>query len=132
MDIIFLHDFKTKTLIGIYPWERVVPQTIQLDLEIALPTSRACQSDNIEDALDYALIIERINEILANRHFSLLEALAEHIAQTILTEFQSPWVKVSIAKLGIIRGVKKLGVRIERKTDIEHSKNITSMDSNLI
>ena len=118
MDIIILHDFKAKTLIGIYPWERIVPQTIQLDLEIALPTSRACQSDKIEDALDYALIIERINEILANRHFSLLEALAEHIAQTILTEFHSPWVKVSVAKLGIIRGVKKLGVCIERSADV--------------
>lgn len=118
MDIIFLHDFKAKTLIGIYPWERVVPQTIQLDLEIALPTSRACQSDQIEDALDYALIIERINKILAEKHFSLLEALAEHIAQTILTEFKSPWVKVSVAKLGIIRGVEKLGVRIVRSADI--------------
>lgn len=115
MDIIFLHDFKAKTLIGIYPWERKVPQTIQLDLEIALPTSRACQSDNIEDALDYALIIKRIHEILTDKHFSLLEALAEYIAQTILKEFQSPWVKVSVAKLGIIRGVKKLGVCIERR-----------------
>ncbi|MBY0474338.1 MAG: dihydroneopterin aldolase [Nitrosomonas sp.] len=117
MDIIFLHDFKAKTLIGIYPWERIVPQTIQIDLEIALPTSRACQSDNIQDALDYALIIERINEILTKHHFSLLEALAEYIAQTILTEFQSPWVKISVAKLGIIRGVKKLGVCIERTPD---------------
>lgn len=117
MDIIFLHDFKVKTLIGIYPWERKVRQTIQIDLEIALPTSYACQSDNIEDALDYALIIGRINEILVNKHFSLLEALAEHIAQTILTEFKSPWVKVSVAKLGIIPGVKKLGVRIEREVD---------------
>lgn len=114
MDIIFLHEFKVKTLIGIYPWERRVRQTIQIDLEIALPTSRACQTDNIEDALNYALIIERINEILSNKHFSLLEALAEHIAQTILTEFRSPWVKVSVAKLGIIRGVKKLGICIER------------------
>ena len=110
MDIIFLHDFRAKTLIGIYPWERIVPQTIQIDLEIALPTSRACQSDDIHDALDYALIIERIKNILKEKHFSLLEALAEHI----LTEFQSPWVKVSVAKLGIIRGVNKLGVRIER------------------
>ncbi|AEJ00244.1 dihydroneopterin aldolase [Nitrosomonas sp. Is79A3] len=116
MDIIFLHDFKAKTLIGIYPWERKVPQTIQLDLEIALPTSLACQTDNIEDALDYALIIGRINEILANKQFSLLEALAEHIAQTILIEFHSPWIKVSVAKLGIIRGVKKLGVCIERSS----------------
>ncbi|MBS0300104.1 MAG: dihydroneopterin aldolase [Proteobacteria bacterium] len=117
MDIIFLHDLKAKTLIGVYPWERIVPQTIQLDLEIALPSSRACQSDNINDALDYALIVERINDILTNKHFSLLEALAEHIAQTILSEFHSPWVKVSVAKLGIIRGVKKLGVRIERKAN---------------
>mgnify|MGYP003454729142 CR=1 FL=1 len=114
MDIIFLHNFRAKTLIGIYPWERIVPQTIQIDLEIALPTSRACQSDDIHDALDYALIIERIKNILKEKHFSLLEALAEHIAQIILTEFQSPWVKVSVAKLGIIRGVNKLGVRIER------------------
>lgn len=118
MDIIFLHDFKVKTLIGIYPWERMVQQTIRIDLEIALPTSRACQTDRIEDALDYALIIERINDILANRHFSLLEALAEHIAQTVLTEFKSPWIKVSVAKLGIIRGVKRLGVCIERKASL--------------
>lgn len=119
MDIIFLHDFKAKTLIGIYPWERKVPQAIQLDLEIALPTSRACKTDKIEDALDYALVIKRINEILAEKHFSLLEALAEHIAQTILKEFKSPWIKVSIAKLGIIRGVKKLGICIERRSDAE-------------
>lgn len=116
MDIIFLHDFKAKTLIGVYPWERIVPQTIRLDLEIALPTSRACQTDNIDDALDYALIVGRINDILTNQHFSLLEALAEHIAHTILTEFHSPWVKVSVAKLGILRGVKRLGVRIERSS----------------
>lgn len=118
MDIIFLHDFKAKTLIGIYPWEKKVAQTIQLDLEIALPQNHACQTDNFDDALDYAVIVERIHHILAEKHFSLLEALAEHIAQTILTEFKSPWVKVSVAKLGIIRGVKKLGVCIERKSTL--------------
>ncbi|SFE13766.1 dihydroneopterin aldolase [Nitrosomonas sp. Nm166] len=122
MDIIFLHDFKAKTLIGIYPWERKVPQTIQVDLEIALPSSNACKSDRIEDALDYALVTKRISEILAEKHFSLLEALAEHIAQTILKEFKSPWVKVSVAKLGIIRGVKKLGVCIERRSDTSGSQ----------
>lgn len=116
MDIIFLHDFKIKTLIGIYPWEKKVAQTIELNLEIALPTSRACLTDNLEDALDYSLIIQRINDTLASQHFGLLEALAEHVAQIILTEFNSPWVKVSVAKLGIIRGIRKLGVCIERKS----------------
>ena len=118
MDIIFLHELKAKTLIGIYPWERRVAQTIQLDLEIALPTSKACQTDNFEDALDYALIVKRINEILSQKQFSILEALAEHIAQIILMEFKSPWVKVSVAKLSMIRGVKKIGISIERKSKI--------------
>jgi dihydroneopterin aldolase len=116
MDIIFLHELKAKTLIGIYPWERQVTQTIQIDLEIALPTSKVCQTDSFEDALDYTLIVKRINETLSQKQFSLLEALAEHIAQNILTEFKSPWVKVSVAKLSMIRGVKKLGVCIERGT----------------
>jgi dihydroneopterin aldolase len=43
------------------------PKPIQLDLEIALPNSRACKTDSIEDALDYALIVEYINESLAEK-----------------------------------------------------------------
>ena len=124
MDIIFLHEIKVKTLIGIYPWERSAAQTIQLDLEIALPTSRACLTDNFEDALDYALVVQRINETLSQRHFSLLEALAEHIAQMILTEFMSPWVKISVAKLSAIRSVKKLGVCIERRCEDSTPKTV--------
>jgi len=114
MDIIFIYELKAKTLIGIYPWERKVAQTVQLDLEIALPTSKPCQTDNFEDTLDYASIVKRINESLSQKQFSLLEALAEHIAQIILTEFESPWTKVSVAKLSMIRDVKKVGVCIER------------------
>ena len=117
MDIIFLQELKVKTLIGIYPWELKVAQTIQLDLEVALPSSRACYTDRFEDALDYALIVQRIHEMLAQKHFSLLEALAEHIAQIILTEFKSPWVRISVAKLSAIRGVKKVGVCIERRQE---------------
>ena len=116
MDIIFLRELKVVTLIGIYEREKRVPQTLQLDLEIALPNSRACRSDDIKDALDYAQVAQHIQTVLSNGHFSLLEALAEHIAQFILTEFKSPWVKVSVAKLGVLRGVKKLGVCIERGT----------------
>ncbi len=29
-------------------------------------------------------------------------------------EFGAPWVKISIAKVGIIKGVKRVGVHIER------------------
>ncbi len=114
MDIIFLRELKVDTLIGVYEWEKRVPQTLQLDLEITLPHSRACQSDDIKDALDYANIVRDIQSALASRHFNLLEALAETIAQMLLNDFKSPWVKVSVAKLNAIRGSRMVGVSIER------------------
>jgi dihydroneopterin aldolase len=56
----------------------------------------------------------RIQSELASRHFSLLEALAEHIAQILLNEFKAPWAKISVAKLQAIRGSKMVGICIER------------------
>ncbi|MDX8400254.1 MAG: dihydroneopterin aldolase [Gallionellaceae bacterium] len=114
MDIIFLRELKIDTLIGVYEWEKRVPQTLQIDLEIALPDSRACQTDNIDDALNYADIVLHLKEVLTSRHFHLLEALSEHIAQIIINDFKAPWVKVSVAKLQAIRGSKMVGICIER------------------
>lgn len=114
MDIIFLNEFRAETIIGVYPWEREVPQTIQLDLEIGLPHSRAGSSDDVADTIDYGKVAERIHEVLAQKHFSLVEALAEHLAQLIMTEFGAPWTRISITKLGLIRGIKRLGITIER------------------
>jgi dihydroneopterin aldolase len=114
MDIIFLRELKVTTLIGIYEREKLVPQTLQIDLDIALPNSRACISDDIKDALDYAQVAQHIQTVLSEGHFSLLETLAEHIAQIILKDFNAPWVKVSVAKLQAIRNCKMVGISIER------------------
>lgn len=114
MDIIFLRELRIDTRIGVYEWEKLAPQTLQIDLEIALPNSRACVSDDIDDALDYAKVVAHIQEVLQSRHFNLLEALAEHIAQILLDDFRAPWVKVCVGKLQAIRGSKMVGICIER------------------
>ena len=46
--------------------------------------------------------------------FRLVEALAEAIAQTVLTEFRVPWVRVRINKKGAVRDATDVGVEIER------------------
>ncbi len=51
MDMIFLSEVKVQTRLGVPEWERMVPQTIVLDLEIAMPHSRSCQTDEIDDRL---------------------------------------------------------------------------------
>jgi len=34
-----------------------------------------------------------------------------------VNDFRAPWVRLSVAKLGHIRGVRKVGVLIERRRD---------------
>lgn len=113
MDTIFISDFRLEILIGVYEWERRVPQTVQLDLEIALPP-REKRSDRIGDTIDYSKVVSRIEQSLDDNRFLLVEALAEHIAQLVLTEFGAPWIRTSVTKLGALKGVKRLGVTIER------------------
>ncbi|MBP9608922.1 MAG: dihydroneopterin aldolase, partial [Laribacter sp.] len=79
-----------------------------------IPSEAPCHSDNIGDTIHYGVVVERLRATLAEQHFLLIEALAEHIARIVREEFGAPWVRVAVTKLGILPGVKKVGVQIER------------------
>lgn len=116
MDILFLRDFRLDLIIGIYEWERKITQPVKLDLEIGLPEHKAGQSDDVADTIDYGAVADRVKDSLTRRPqpIALVEAVAEHVAQIVLNEFGAPWVKVSVTKFAIVRGVKELGICIER------------------
>ncbi len=114
MDIIFLNEVKVQTKLGVPAWERMVAQTIVLDIEIAMPNSDSCKTDQINDTIDYGSVVAKIREQLTIQSFQLVEALAEDLCQMIMNDFGAPWVKIKVAKPGILPGVKALGVIIER------------------
>lgn len=114
MDIIFIEELRAETWIGIYPREKAVPQTVEITLHIGVSTTSAGASDDIRDTVDYAVVVERLRKDLAASHFNLLEKLTEHIATWLLENFAAQWVRVSVAKLGMMPGVKRVGVVIER------------------
>ena len=117
MDSIFIRELRADAWIGIYEWEKLRPQTLDFNLEIGLDTHRAGESDKIRDTIDYGKVVERIRADLKEQHFKLLEALAEHITQVILNDFNAKWVKISVAKIAHMRGVKLVGVTISRSRD---------------
>ena len=123
MDTIFLEQVKVQTKLGVPDWERLVAQTIILDIEIGIDLSKSCKSDSIDDTIDYGTVVSRIRETLNQNSFKLVEALAEHICQLILTEFGGLSVKVRVAKPGILPGLKALGVVIERNHKSTQEEN---------
>lgn len=114
MDIVYLHNLRVDALIGVWEWERRVKQTVLIDIDMATDISNAAKTDSIDDTVNYKAVTKRVISIAEDSKFFLVEALAEHIAQTILSEFGIPWVRIRINKQGAVRDVKDVGVVIER------------------
>ena len=115
MNTIFIHDLRVSTRIGVYDWERELPQTIRIDVDIELPSSRPFESGEHADSVDYAAVVKRINRFAADNPHPLLERFTEAIATLVLDEFGAPGVKVRVAKLGALPGVREIGVTISRR-----------------
>lgn len=113
MDFIFIDDMRVEAHVGIFPREQAAAQTLEISLTFGVPDA-AAKNDDIADTIRYDTVIERIREELAARHFNLLETLGEYVIALMLDEFNATWVKISIAKLGIMKGVRRVGVQIER------------------
>ncbi len=114
MDIVFIRDLQIETVIGIYDWERKVRQIVSLDIDMASDIKKAADSDNIDDTLSYKTVAKRLIAFVEQSEFELVEALAEKICEIILEEFNVPWVRLTLRKLGAVRGSKSVGVIIER------------------
>ena len=60
-------------------------------------------------------LVERLcRKELAERHFNLIETLGEFVVKLLFDEFGAPWVKIRIAKIGVKKGVRRVGVYIQR------------------
>jgi dihydroneopterin aldolase len=116
MDTVFISGLRIETRIGVYEWEQRGAQTIELDLEVGLPGHHVVGRDQLQDTIDYASVVARVERLFRDQHFSLLEHAAESVAAAVRHDFSAPWIRVSIAKLAPLRNVKQLGVVIERGT----------------
>ncbi len=114
MDIIFLGGLEATTIIGIFDWERKTKQTLVLDIEMAFDIKKAAETDDIQYTLDYKTVSDRIISFIEQSEFYLVEKLIEEIANVILTEFNTPWVKINLNKRGAISRAKDVGIIIER------------------
>lgn len=114
MDIIYLNDLRIDTVIGIYEWERQTRQTVILDIEMGTDIRKAAESDSIEDTINYKAVAKRLFTFVGESEFELVETLAERITDILINEFNIPWCRLRLNKQGALRGVRDVGIVIER------------------
>ena len=114
MDLIFIEGFMGETVIGIHETELHHPQPLVIDVHAGLPHARACDTDRINDTIDYGVVCERLRRLMVEHRLQLLEALAETIADILIGEFGASWVRVKVVKPKKFSDVSAVGVQIER------------------
>lgn len=118
-DLIFLHDLRVETVVGIWAWERKIRQTVSIDIGMGADIRRAAAADRIDAALNYKAVAKRVQEFVGGSSFQLVETLAERIAALVLEEFDVPWIEVRVSKPGAIRGARDVGVRVRRNSEAQ-------------
>lgn len=89
---------------GAFDSERELGQRFEVDVDIRTDVRRAGQEDNLDLALNYVDVYTIVKEIVEEREYNLLEAIAERIAADILDAFDVIDVTVRIRKPGAAVG----------------------------
>jgi 7,8-dihydroneopterin aldolase/epimerase/oxygenase len=84
MDRIILRDLAFFAYHGLYDEEASLGQRFYFDITCELDLRPAGKSDKEEDTVRYDHIAKRVEMIVLNRRFHLIEALAEAVAEDLL------------------------------------------------
>jgi len=102
---------------GVLDHERERPQPFELDLDVAVDLGPAASSDRLVDAVDYGAVVAAAAETVRASSFQLLEAVAEAVAEAVLSlDPRVAEVVVAVRKLRppLPEDLGSVGVRVVR------------------
>ena len=113
-DKILINDLRIETIIGLYPWEKCVKQTLLIDLILHTDIRKAAADDDLHHTINYEAVCQHVLNLAEAKQFKLIETFAETIATLLLQEFTPNRVSVTIKKCDNMTEVNHVGVCIER------------------
>lgn len=113
-DRVIIRDLRIEAIVGLYPWERVARQQLLLDIDLATDIRAAAESDDLQYTIDYSAVCAKVESLVQQEGFRLIETLAERAVEMILREFDVPRVRLVVYKLDVMTQVKRVGIEIER------------------
>lgn len=119
-DAVFLEGLQFYAYHGVNPEERVQGQHFLVDVALATDLRAAGASDDLDRAINYGAVYERVRAIVEGPPRRLIEAVAEEVAAALLAEFPATTVTVAVRKPEVaLKGafLGAAGVRVCRTRD---------------
>ena len=124
LDRLFVRDLVLACNIGVYDHEKKAPQRVRFNVDLRVRRSSGAIGDDLANVLSYDDVIHGIRDLIADRHFNLVETLAEDVATLCLENQRVARVQVKIEKLDVHPEAGAVGVEIERRQESRTPVNV--------
>ncbi|MFL9840695.1 dihydroneopterin aldolase [Sphingomonas sp. ST-64] len=112
-----VRDLEVQVLTGVYSEETHLPQPLRISITVDLAPIGRFEPDTPLSASKSYLDLKHAatGALPAGVHFTLIEGVADHIAETLMTgDARIRRVEVEIVKLAIAEADEKIGIRMVR------------------
>lgn len=118
MTTISIKNLKTKAIIGTNSYEREEKQDIIVNIDFCYDDSLASISDNLNDAVNYKEIENKVSKFCENSKFFLLEKLSKSIIDLIMKDVTIVETTVQIDKPNALDNSDSVSIKkTERKKE---------------
>jgi 7,8-dihydroneopterin aldolase/epimerase/oxygenase len=112
---VIISDLLLLISIGIHNFEKMSKQEVRFNIIIDINPSLFPAENKLNSIVNYETIIKTITKITKNKHYELLESLAEEIFNSLFTNTNILKIKLRLEKTQIIKNTSSVGIEISKK-----------------
>jgi 7,8-dihydroneopterin aldolase/epimerase/oxygenase len=112
---VFVRDLVLNCLIGVHRHEQDGKQRVRVNLDLTVEDHADGVEDKLANVVSYEDIVLSLRALADAGHISLVETLAERIADLCLVDRRVHLAKVRVEKLDVFADAGSVGVEIERQ-----------------
>ena len=112
---VLITDLTLQMSIGIHDFEKIKKQEVKFNISIDVSPSLTPIENKLKSIVNYETVIKDITKLTKNKHYELLETLAEDIFFELFKNNNIKKIKLKIEKTQIIKNTSSVGIEIIKK-----------------
>ncbi len=117
--LIQIKQLRLNTIIGTNDWERETLQDVFVNIGMQVDAELPAKTDDLNDAVDYAGIVQQITQNAAEWKFFLIEKLATEILKLVIIDKRVLSASVEVEKPAAIADAEGVSVTVKYDRESE-------------
>ena len=112
---ILINDLTLLISIGIHDFEKIKRQEVKFNISIDINPLLKPIENKLNSIVNYETVVKDVTRLTKNKHYELLETLAEEIFFILFKNTNIKKIKLKIEKTQIIKNTSSVGIEITKK-----------------